>query len=100
MEDSNPLPVRGTKKSISCDESIRVCFLRAGLLAHKCTYSFYEYIPSKTFRVAFVTMCIGQQIDTLGIIKLNIQLIRLLLEDTPVPNVEWLVGHLRVVCDV
>lgn len=75
MEDRNSLPERGTKKSILCDENSCDYFLRAGLLSHKHVHRntlFYEYIPRKTFRASFVTMCIGQPIDILGVIKLNI----------------------------
>lgn len=49
-------------------------------------------IPSKTLPTVILTKCVGQPVDTLSTIKVNIQIIRLLLEDSPVLDVEWLVG--------
>ena len=35
MEDVNPLPEKGTKESLSCDECGRVCFSKAVLVNHE-----------------------------------------------------------------
>lgn len=55
--------------------------------------------PSKTFHVAFVTKCVGQPVGPLSAIKLNMQIIRLLLKGSPVVNVEWLAGLMNHVID-
>lgn len=96
--DINPLFERSTKVSPSYDERGCVCFSMKGLLRHKREHRKPLYLLIKyPACTAFLIKCVNLPRESLDIIKVNIQIFKLLLDESPVfKPVEWLTSYLLV----
>lgn len=103
MEDVDTLTVRSTKLFLSWHVCRRVCLLKACLLCHKLGHrkpNSEQYDIQQDISPEYVPKCTGQVGNSFVTIKINFHILRLLSEDAPVLNVEWIEDYLQVLWDI